>query len=66
MIFVILAWNSTHELQNYENFIISLQKHKKNEIHRIPRQNNENNENLNIPQQITKIMKFLEFHYRIK
>ena len=31
--------------------IIQLQNNKKNEIHRIPRQNNENYENLNIPQQ---------------
>ena len=42
--------NSTPESQNYENLIIPNQNHKKNKIHKVPRQNHENHENLNIPQ----------------
>ena len=48
---IIFFYNSTLELQNFENLNIPLQNHKNNEIHRIPLQKHENNENLNIPQQ---------------
>ena len=43
-------FNTTPELQNYENLIIPRQNHTNHEIHRNPVQNNENNEILDIPQ----------------
>ena len=46
-----MFYYSTPELQNYENLISPFQSYEKNEIHRIPSQNNENHENLNIPHQ---------------
>ena len=48
---IIFVYNSTPELQNYENLIIPFQNNENHEIRRIPRQNHENHENLIIPHQ---------------